>query len=109
VSLSIPFTPETVPDTRGWKRAAVFSFGLAMAQCGASTSGSTVDVMPPDAPADTMGDQAVEAAMDAVMDMDHGGVAPPYGIAPQDAGVPADQGSFYTDDGSPPPDTSGDR
>ena len=125
VSLAAPFAPDVVPDTRGWKRAAVFSFGLAMANCGGSTTGSTGDATPPDAVADTAldtatdtaldtaGDRAAEAAADVARDVpadDNGGVAPPYGIAPKDAGVPNDDGSIKADYGAPPPpDASADR
>lgn len=120
-ALAAPYSADVVPDTRGWKRAAVFTFGLAMANCGGSTTGSTGDATPPDAIADTTldtandtaADQASEAAADVVRDVpadDNGGVAPPYGIPPKDAGVPNDDGSIKADYGAPPPpDASADR
>ncbi len=100
------FVVDHAPDTRGWKRAAVFSFGLAVAGCGSTTTGSSGDAMALDAVADTAGDAPAEAAADVRADgpaEDHGGVAPPYGIAPRDAGFPEDDGSFKADYGAPPP------
>ncbi len=116
-SLGVPFAADVLPDTRGWKRAAVFSFGLAVASCGGTTTSSTGDATPPDAVTDTAGDtaadQPAEVGADVARDVpadDNGGVAPPYGIAPKDAGVPDDNGSMKADYGAPPPpDASADR
>lgn len=107
------------PDTRGWKRAAIFTFGAAVSltACSSTTTGSDAaapdtavadtspadvarpDVASPDVPRD-------DGAADAPVD--NGGVAPPYGITPPfDAGVPDDNGSFKADYGAPPPRDAG--
>jgi hypothetical protein len=108
--------PDGAPDTRGWKRAAIFSFGLAVAGCGSTTTSTSGDAAPDtvsDTGTDVTTDRPAETGADVLGDVpadDNGGVAPPYGIAPKDAGVPADDGSFKADYGAPPPpDASTDR
>ena len=98
---------DSVPDTRGWKRAAIFTFGAALTVAGCSSTTTASDAAPQDTAADTVpADNApVDAARD-VPDDDNGGVAPPYGIAPEDAG-PADNGSMKADYGAPPPRDAG--
>lgn len=124
-ALAPPGAPAALPDTRGWKRAALFSFGLAVANCGTTTTSTNGDATPPDtatdtapdttadAPLDTAADRPAEVGADAPRDVpedDNGGVAPPYGIPPEDAGVPDDNGSMKSDYGAPPPpDASADR
>ena len=125
VALAAPGAPAALPDTRGWKRAALFSFGLAVANCGTTTTSTNGDATPPDtatdtapdttadAPLDTAADRPAEVGADAPRDVpedDNGGVAPPYGITPKDAGFPDDNGSMKSDYGAPPPpDASADR
>lgn len=125
--------PDDAPDTRGWKRAAIFTFGaaLTLTACSSTTTGS--DASPQDTPSadspvtDTATDaQPVDALSDAPVDM--GGIMPPYGITPPDAAFdsgtdaavdnggiappygiaptdigPPDDGSFKADYGAPPP------
>ncbi len=124
--------PDDAPDTRGWKRAAIFTFGaaLSLTACSSTTTGSdaspqdspAADSPTTDAPADT---STTDTSADAPVDMggimppygiapdasfdsgadaavDNGGIAPPYGIAPTDIGPP-DDGSFKADYGAPPP------
>ena len=117
VALAPPGAPAALPDTRGWKRAALFSFGLAVANCGSTTTSTSGDATP-DTTADTAADTAAAAPQDTAVDRpaevgadvqrdvpedDNGGVAPPYGIPPEDAGVPDDNGSMKSDYGAPPP------
>ncbi len=111
--------PVDMPDTRGWKRAAVFTFGLAVGACSSTTS--STDAATVDTPADTARPDVASpdvaapdvAAPDVPADLprDEGGVAPPYGIAPPDAGIPdgapADDGSIKADYGAPPPRDAG--
>lgn len=118
--------PDDAPDTRGWKRAAIFTFGaaLSLTACSSTTTASdaapqdsATDTAPMDTPAtdtpvtdapvtDTSPTDAsrTDVATDTVVD--NGGVAPPYGIAPTDAGPP-DDGSFKADYGAPPPRDAG--
>ncbi|MFO0651624.1 MAG: hypothetical protein U0326_35710 [Polyangiales bacterium] len=113
--------PDDAPDTRGWKRAAIFTFGaaLSLTACSSTTTGSdaapqdsATDTAPMDAPltdtspTDTSPTDA--SRTDVVTDtaVDNGGIAPPYGIAPTDAGPP-DDGSFKADYGAPPPRDAG--
>jgi len=121
LALSPSGEPAAIPDTRGWKRAALFSFGLAVAGCGTTTTSTSGDATPPDTTTDTTADTTTDTAADRpaevgadvqrdVPEDDNGGVAPPYGIAPKDAGVPDDNGSMKSDYGAPPPpDASADR
>jgi hypothetical protein len=108
--------PNTTADVRGWKRAAIFSFGaaLALGAC-SSTAGGGGDAstqqdtpQPMDAPATDRGVVIDTPSVDRGTVMpdvpeDFGGVAPPYGIAPRDAGPPDDDGTFKADYGAPPP------
>lgn len=126
--------PDDAPDTRGWKRAAIFTFGaaLSLTACSSTTTGSdasaqdtpasdtavmdtsTSDVGGPDATDDRPSDTGFDNGgvmppygippTDAAVD--NGGIAPPYGIAPTDAGPP-DDGSFKADYGAPPPRDAG--
>lgn len=113
--------PDDAPDTRGWKRAAIFTFGaaLSLTACSSTATGSdaapqdsATDTAPMDAPltdtspTDTSPTDA--SRTDVVTDtaVDNGGIAPPYGIAPTDAGPP-DDGSFKADYGAPPPRDAG--
>lgn len=107
-----PARADSVPDTRGWKRAAVFTFGAALTVAGCSSTATGSDAATQDTAADTApvdtapADNApVDAARDAPED-DNGGVAPPYGIPPEDAGPP-DNGSMKADYGAPPPRDAG--
>lgn len=102
-----PTRADSVPDTRGWKRAAIFTFGAALTVAGCSSTTTATDAAPQDTAVDTApADNApVDAARD-VPDDDNGGVAPPYGIAPDDAGPP-DNGSMKADYGAPPPRDAG--
>lgn len=96
------------PDTtRRLSRAAAFAFGLTVAGC--SSTVSTTDAAASDAPTDrvtpndtpVMGD--VSIGTDAVSPTDNGGIVPPYGLPPRDAGAPDDDGGPAAEYGVPPP------
>ncbi len=101
--------PAAPPDTRGWKRAAIFTVGAALTLGGCSSTVVGSDASPQDgatadrAATDVSVDTASDAPSDGTEDRpDNGGVAPPYGIAPPDAGPP-DDGAIKAEYGAPPP------
>lgn len=105
--------PDDAPDTRGWKRAAIFTFGAALSLTACSSTTTSSDASPQDTPStdaaptdsprpDAPTADALPADVATDTAVDNGGVAPPYGIAPTDAGPP-DDGSFKADYGAPPP------
>lgn len=114
--------PDTAPDTRGWKRAAIFTFGAALtvAGCGSTTTGSgndsgATDTSTMEAAADVSTDTTSDVATDVARDIanDEGGVAPPYGITPPDASFDAgdaavDNGGIAPPYGFPPQDAGTD-
>lgn len=111
-SLPAEFAGQIAPDTtRRLGRAAAYTFGavLAVTGCGASTSPA------PPPPTDTgvtldngavtdtgtLTDQGTPPT-DTVIE-DRGGLAPPYGIPPKDAGLVDDTGGPVAEYGAPPP------
>lgn len=105
------------PDTtRRLSRAAAFAFGLTVAGCSTTVSGT--DATPGDTPSatdtatrpdtavatDTASGTDVVTARDVSAPEDHGNIAPPYGI-PADAGAPPDDdGGAAAEYGAPPMD-----
>lgn len=105
------------PDTsRRLSRAAAFAFGLTVAGCSSTVSGT--DATPGDTSVatdtstrtdtavatDTGGGTDVVTARDVSAPEDHGNIAPPYGI-PADAGNPPDDdGGAAAEYGAPPMD-----
>ncbi len=105
------------PDTtRRLSRAAAFAFGLTVAGCSSTVSGT--DATPGDTAvaadtstrpdtavaADTGGGTDVVTARDVSAPEDHGNIAPPYGIPADAGGPPDDDGGSAAEYGAPPMD-----
>jgi hypothetical protein len=97
-----------LPDTRGWKRAALFSFGAALSSvsCSSTTTASDAAAQDMASPQDRAPPQDVARDVSVISDApeDFGGIAPPYGIA-VDSGPPEDDGGVNADYGAPPRDS----